>query len=156
MLELEKGYDILQKLGGIETIEQARGLFKEKVNAENQAKLEKIKTEEALIKIANAIAVGDPSEVFVNNGSDADKEKIRRFSIEKGEEKSLAKDGHTIHFDLPEEQARIVDRTYYITNPGEDVSVLSKNTLRDDAYEYLEKYFKGIMQGKRLLVGFFS
>ena len=34
-------------------------------------------------------------------------------------------DGHTIHFDLKEEQGRIIDRTFYIANPDEQVSTLA-------------------------------
>ena len=35
---------------------------------------------------------------------------------------------HTIHFDLAQEQARIIDRTFYIVNEGEKVSVLAKSS----------------------------
>ena len=57
MLELKKGVDILTEVGGIKSIDEARKLFEEKLDAENLAKLKKIKTEDALLKIANAIAL---------------------------------------------------------------------------------------------------
>ena len=57
------------------------------------------------------------------SGTDADLATLRRMSIEKGEEAPLAMDGHTIHYDLAAEQGRIVDRTFYIVNPGEKLSV---------------------------------
>jgi len=156
MLELKKGVDILAAVGGIKSIDEARALFEKQLDAENLAKLNKIKTEEALIKVANAIALCKPDAVVVTTGSPADMQKVREMSIEKGEEKPLAMEDHTIHFDLPEEQGRIVDRTFYIVNEGEDTSVLAKKILRDEALAYVKENMDGIMKGKTMMVGFFS
>ncbi len=156
MLELEKGVDILEEVGGIKTIDEARKLFDKELDAEHRARLDKIKTEEALIKIANAIALCRPDSVYVTTGSPEDMKVIRKMSIEKGEEKPLAMKDHTIHYDLAEEQGRIVDRTYYIVNEGEDVSVLAKKMIRDEALAYVKEHMTGIMNGKTMLVGFFS
>jgi phosphoenolpyruvate carboxykinase (GTP) len=65
-------------------------------------------------------------------------------------------EGHTVHFDLAKEQARIVDRTFYIVNPDEDISVLAKKTLREDALDHVRKWMKGIARGKTLMVGFYT
>jgi len=119
MLELKKGIDILAGVGGISTLDEAEALFEIKCDEENLAKLSKIINEEALLKIANAISMTDPDAVFVNTGSDADVQKVREMSLEKGEEQPLAMKDHTIHFDLAQEQARIIDRTFYIVNEGE-------------------------------------
>ena len=56
MLNLKQGVDILSEFGGIKSIDQARTIIKEKLDDENLAKLDKIKTEDAIIKIANAIS----------------------------------------------------------------------------------------------------
>ena len=156
MLELKKGVDILTEIGGVKSADEARNVFRETMNPENLAKIEKIKNEDALIRIANAIAIGKPKDVFVNSGSDADLAAIRKMSVDKGEEAPLAMDGHTIHYDLTAEQARIVDRTFYIANPGEEISVLANKLLRDDALAYLKDKFVGIMSGKTCMVGFFN
>jgi phosphoenolpyruvate carboxykinase (GTP) len=156
MLELKTGIDILTHVGGIESIAEARKIFKEKMDQGNLAKLERIKTEEALLKIANAIALCEPDSVFISTGSRADMEETRKRSLEKGEEAPLAMKDHTIHFDLAEEQGRIVDRTFYIVNDGEQTSVLAKKIARDDALAYVKQHMKGIMKGKTMLVGFFS
>ena len=156
MLELKKGVDILAEVGGIRTLDEAQALFARKLDAENLAKLSTITNAEALLKIANAIAMTDPDAVFINTGSDADVQLVRQMSLEKGEEAPLAMPAHTIHFDLPQEQARIVDRTFYIVNPDEETSVLAKSILRDEAHEYVRTHMAGIAQGKTLLVGFFS
>ncbi len=156
MLELKKGVDILAVTGSVKTIAEAREIFSQKLDEENLAKLNKIKTEDALLKIANAIALCHPDDVVLCTGSDADKARMRRISVEKGEEKPLAMDGHTIHFDLPEEQGRIVDRTFYIVNEGEDTSVLAKKMIRDEALDYVRANMTGIMKGMTMFVGFFA
>ena len=133
MLELNKGIDILAEVGGIGTLADAQALFEQACDAEAQAKLAGIHNADALIKIANAIAMTQPDAVFVNTGSDADVQRVREMSLEKGEEAPLAMPDHTIHFDLPQEQARIVDRTFYIVNPDEETSILAKSILRAEA-----------------------
>ncbi len=156
MLELKKGIDILAEIGGINTLDEAKALLEVRCDQENVAKLSRITNEEALLKIANAISMTDPDMVFVNTGSDADVQKVREMSLEKGEEQPLAMKDHTIHFDLAQEQARIIDRTFYIVNEGEKVSVLAKEILRGEAHEYIKTYMTGIAKGMTLLVGFFS
>jgi len=156
MLELKKGMDILAEVGGIGSLDEARKLLEAKCDRENLAKLDKITNEEALLKIANAISMMDPDAVFVNTGSEEDLLRVRIMSLAKGEEHPVAMRDHTIHFDLPQEQARIIDRTFYIVNPGEETSVLALSISRDEAYEYIKTYMTGIARGKTLLVGFFS
>jgi len=156
MLELKKGIDILAEIGEIHTLDEAKALFEVRCDQENVTKLSRIASEEALMKIANAISMTDPDAVFVNTGSDADVQRVTEMSLEKGEEQLLAMKDHTIHFDLAQEQARIIDRTYYIVNEGEKVSVLAKEILRDEAYEYVKTQMTGIAKGKILLIGFFS
>jgi phosphoenolpyruvate carboxykinase (GTP) len=156
MLEIKKGADILAEVGGVQTFEQAQAVFAAQCDADTQQKLSSITNREALVKIANAIAMTEPDVVFVNTGSDADVQTVREMSLAKGEESTLAMRGHTIHFDLPQEQARIVDRTFYIVNPGEKTSVLAKSVLRDKALEYVRANMTGIGQGKTLMIGFFS
>ncbi len=156
MFKLRNGVDILASAGGIDSIEEARELFKKSLNPTHLARLEKIRNEEALLKIANAIALCKPNDVFITTGSPEDMQAVRKMSIETGEEKPLAMEGHTIHFDLPQEQGRIVDRTFYVINEGEPVSVLGKKLLRDEALAYVTEYMDGIMKGKTMMIGFFA
>ncbi len=156
MLEMKKGDDILAVVGGIATITEARNVFAENLDENNNTKLAQIKNEEALIKVANAIKMCRPDSVFVNTGSPADIQWIREYSLAKGEEKPLTKTGHTIHFDLPEDQARLVNQTFYIINAGERMSSLAKSVLRSEATEYVKKFMPGIMTGMTLIIGFYS
>jgi phosphoenolpyruvate carboxykinase (GTP) len=156
MLELKKGVDILAEVGGINTIDEARTVIENNLDDANRKKLAPITNEEALIKIANAIAMCEPDSVFINTGSAEDVQWIREFSLEKGEEKKLAKNGHTIHFDLPQDQARLVNQTFYIVNEDEKTSALAKKILRSEGLEYVTTYMKGIMKGRTMMIGFYS
>ena len=156
MLELAKGTDILSAIGNVNTQEQAQSIFEQKLDKTNLEKLSQITNQEALLKIANAIAMCNPDQVFISTGSAADKAAIKAMGLEKGEEKTLAMKDHTIHYDLAEEQARIIDRTFYIVNPDENISVLAKKMMRNEAHAYLQEYMTNIMEGKTMFVGFFS
>jgi phosphoenolpyruvate carboxykinase (GTP) len=156
MLELKKGDEILAVVGGTHTFAGAKDVIIKNLDDTNQKKLLAIKSEDALIKIANAITICNPDAVFVNTGSKEDIQWVRDYSLNKGEEKKLAKEGHTIHFDLPQDQARLVNQTYYIINEGEKMSSLAKSVLRSEATEYIKKFMPNIMVGKTMVVGFYS
>jgi phosphoenolpyruvate carboxykinase (GTP) len=115
----------------------------------------RIKNSDVLLKIANAIVMCQPDSIYVNTGSEEDKEFIKQWSIEKGEETPLPMQDHTIHYDLKEEQGRIVDRTYYIANEGEKISTLANKILRAEALEVVRERMTGIMQGKKMVIGFY-
>jgi len=156
MLELNKGADILATVGGISSKDDADAVINQELDSENKKKLAPITTGDALIKIANAIKMCKPDSVFINSGSPGDIQWIKEHALEKGEEKKLAKDGHTIHFDLPQDQARLVNQTFYITNEDEKMSSLAKRLMRNDAIEYIRTYMDGIMKGMTMMIGFYS
>jgi phosphoenolpyruvate carboxykinase (GTP) len=156
MLEFKKGVDILAAVGGVTTIDEARKLFEQRLDKEHLSRLALITNEEALLKVANAIAMCEPDHVFIHTGNDADNDVVRKMSLEKGEEAPLALPGHTIHFDLPEDQGRMVNQTFYIVNEGETVSSLAKKELRDKSHAYVRDNIRGIMKGKTMFVGFYS
>jgi phosphoenolpyruvate carboxykinase (GTP) len=156
MLELKKGPDILSEVGGIGTEDEAKKLFKTALDADNAKKLARIKTPEALVKIANAIAMCGPARVFVISATDEDVAACREMSLAGGEETPLAMNDHTIHFDLPEDQGRMVDQTFYIANEDEEVSTLAKKMLRAEALDYIRGTMRGIMAGRTMFVGFYN
>jgi phosphoenolpyruvate carboxykinase (GTP) len=147
--------DIVTELGGIKTDESAQKLIEERLDATNLSKLSLIKNASILRKIANAIVLCDPDRVFINTASDEDRQFIRDLSIEKGEESKLPMDGHTIHYDLKDEQGRIIDRTFYIHNEGEEVNTLAKLMDRKDAFKDIQDKMTGIMRGKTMMIGFY-
>ena len=156
MLELRKGVDILCEVGGVRTAEQARAVFERTMDESSLRKIRRISSADTLIRIANAAAMSAPDRVFIISSSPEDAEECRRISLETGEECPLSMKDHTLHFDLPEDQGRMVDQTFYIANEAEEVSVLAKKMLRAEALDYIRSTMVGIMKGKTMLVGFYS
>jgi phosphoenolpyruvate carboxykinase (GTP) len=155
MLKKNEGIDIVKELGGVRDIDQAQTLFQERLDEEHLSRIRTLSHPEILIKIANAIAMCDPSRVYINTGSEADRLFIRQLALNKGEEAILPMEGHTIHYDLKEEQGRIIDRTFYIANPDEKISSLANKILRDDAIVDVREKMGGIMSGATMVVGLY-
>jgi phosphoenolpyruvate carboxykinase (GTP) len=147
--------DIVSELGGIKTPEAAQEILKAKMDAANQDKLRQIKNPEILKKMANAVVMCEPDAVFIATGSEEDRQFVRDLSLEKGEESTLSMEGHTIHYDLKEEQGRIIDRTFYIHNEGEEVNSLAQKKDRAEALDDIRDKMTGIMKGKLMMVGFY-
>jgi phosphoenolpyruvate carboxykinase (GTP) len=156
MLKFNEGIDIVLEIGGAKTEDAARQVLKEKLNDKHFQRLEPFKSPAVLLKIANAITMCQPDQVYINTGSPEDKQFIRKLALDKGEEKTLPMQDHTIHYDLKEEQGRIIDRTYYIANDDELVSSLALRMSRPQALETVDTGMKGIMRGKTMVIGFYS
>jgi phosphoenolpyruvate carboxykinase (GTP) len=147
--------DIVTELGKIKTRKDAKQIFEDKLNEANLTKLNKITNTAILLKIANAIVLCAPDSVFIATGSEEDRKFIRDLALQKGEESKLTMDKHTIHFDLKQEQGRIIDRTFYISNEGEEVNSLALKKDRPEALIDIQEKMSGIMKGKIMLIGFY-
>jgi len=156
MFEKKKGIDIVVEIGGITTLKEAMQLFENNLDSTNLSRIQKITHPEVVIKIANSIAMCKPDAVFINTGSESDINHIREMALQNGEEAKLPMENHTIHFDLKDEQGRIIDRTFYIANEGEHISSLANKTDRPEALIDIRDKMTGIMQGKTMIVGFYS
>lgn len=150
--------DLIVELGGIKTMTEAREVFARRADDANKEKFQAITDLSILVKVANAIHLCRPEHVFINSGAPEDLQFIRDLAIRQSEEFHLPMPGHTYHFDLKEEQGRIIDRTFYVAeNHGEDeVSSLALAKSRSAVMDELAAELSGIMEGKTMLVGFYS
>lgn len=155
MFKKNQGTDIVAEIGKIDNFDDAMALFKKKTDETHLERIGRIKNRDIVVKIANAAAMCDPDSIYINTGSEDDKLFIKNLALEKGEEKTLPMENHTVHFDLKQEQGRIIDRTYYIANEGEKISSLANRMERDDALVEIRKKMTGIMKGKIMIVGFY-
>ncbi|MBU3917547.1 phosphoenolpyruvate carboxykinase (GTP), partial [bacterium] len=155
MLIRNWGIDIVKEVGGIKTTAEATQVFQERLDVGNLAKISQIKQRDVLVKIANALIMCDPERVIINSGSSEDRQLVRELALKNYEEFPLAMKDHTVHFDLKEEQGRIIDRTYYIVNEGEQTNSLAGTMPRDKASAEIKRYLNGIMRGKTMIVGFY-
>lgn len=147
--------DILNTLGKIDSPAQALEVFKQTMDDTQLAKISTIDHQDVLIRIANAIVLCQPDTVFINTGSPEDQGVIKSLALEKKEEQPLAMENHTIHFDLADEQGRIVDRTFYIANPEDHISSLANRMDRGKARKDIETSLTGIMKGMTMIIGFY-
>ena len=134
---------------------KALELILSKCDEKNQKKIKLISNADILDKIANRIELCNPKDVFIHSGSEEDYEYIKKMCLETGEESPLAMEGHTIHFDPPTEQGRIVKQTYAIEDEGMFTSTLAKAMPRAEADERIQTNMKNIMDGKTMLVAFY-
>lgn len=155
MLETGQGVDILTEIGQTKSPQAVQALLADTLDQEQLAKLAPIQNPDALLKIANAIVMCQPQRVVINSGSARDRQFIRDLALEKGEEKPLAMPNHTIHFDLKDEQGRIIDRTFYIANEGEKINSLANKMGRDEALDDVRAGMSGIMRDMTMIVGFY-
>jgi len=155
MVKKNVGPDIAETLGKVDSTDKMDEIFRQYMDDIQYGRLKAIKNETVLKRIANAIAVGRPRSVFINTGSQEDRQFIRDLALRNKEEAPLAMPDHTIHYDLAEEQARIVDRTFYITDPNETVSTLANRKERDQALVEINTHMTGIMENKTMIVGFY-
>ena len=147
--------DILNALGKVTSAQDARNIFTQRMDGIQLDRILKIQNHDILKRIANAIVVCNPDTIFINTGSQADHAFIKNLAVETGEESPLAMKNHTIHFDLPGEQGRIVDRTFYIANPEDHISSLANRMNRENALEDIRSNMTDIMKGKTMMVGFY-
>jgi len=147
--------NIINELGKVTSAGDAQDIFKKYMDDEQLERISKFKHPDILIRIANSIVLCNPKAVFVHTGSDADRDFIKKLSIEKKEERPLAMENHTIHYDLAKEQGRIVDRTFYIANPEDHISTLANRMDRPTALGQIQSNLTDIMKNKLMIVGFY-
>ncbi len=147
--------NIINELGKVTSAGDAQDIFKKYMDDEQLERISKFKHPDILIRIANSIVLCNPKAVFVHTGSDADRDFIKKLSIEKKEERPLAMENHTIHYDLAKEQGRIVDRTFYIANPEDHISTLANRMDRPTALGQIQSNLTDIMKDKLMIVGFY-
>jgi phosphoenolpyruvate carboxykinase (GTP) len=97
MTSKNRGVDIIAEIGGIHDNQAAMALFQEKLDSTHLTRLQQITHPAININIANAIAMCEPEAVFINTGTEADREFIRAMALSKAEEEPLPMPDHTIH-----------------------------------------------------------
>ena len=126
------------------------------IDQTNLKKLEVLENEKVMANLKMAIELCKPAKVTVITDSDEDIAYLRQLAIDKGEERKLAMEGHTIHYDSMQDQARDKANTKYMlseeVNWGMNVNYIMKDKGLPEVLEYMD----GAMAGKEMLVTFFS
>ncbi len=138
-------------------------LLKAKCGKENYEKLLALKNPNLLDFVAKYMELCNPERVFISSDSEADIQYIRQETIKTGEERKLAVNGHTIHFDGYHDQARDRKNTKFLLPKGQTLGFGSLGgggeTLgemdREEGLKEIRSILDGIMRGRRLYVLFF-
>jgi len=135
--------------------DSVKDLLEDRLDADNLKKLLALGSPKMHAFIAEAIELTRPESVFVCDDSNTDLAYIRSFAIESGEERSLAIEGHTSHFDGFYDQARDKANTKYLLEPGTDLGASLNSTGKEAGTKEVLAFLKDSMVGRQMLVCFF-
>jgi len=130
-------------------------LLKSRCGEENYQKLAELRNVKLHNFVGKYIEHCNPASVFIRTDSAEDAQYIREKAIEKGEEKKLALEGHTVHFDGYNDQARDKSKTKLLLPPGIDLGFNINTMDRDEGLAEINEYLKDIMEGKEAYICFF-
>ncbi|KXA95832.1 phosphoenolpyruvate carboxykinase [candidate division MSBL1 archaeon SCGC-AAA259E19] len=130
-------------------------LLKDKCKQDGFCKLENLNNPKVTDFIARYLEHCNPDSAFVRTDSQKDVEYIRKRSIEKGEERQLEMDGHTVHFDGYNDQARDKENTKFLLPPDKEIGRQFNSINKEKGLKEIRKYLENIMKGKEAYICFF-
>ena len=105
--------------------------------------------------VAEYVGLCNPDSIYVADDSEESTRYIQDMAVKLGEEKKLAIDGHTIHFDGPKDQARDKAQTKYLLPAGVDMGSRINSIERETGLKEVKGFLKDSMRGKEVFVLFF-
>ncbi|MCK4649223.1 phosphoenolpyruvate carboxykinase (GTP), partial [bacterium] len=130
-------------------------LLKAKCGEKNYQKLLALKNSSLMDFVARYVALCNPDRVFISNDSEGDIRYIREETIRTGEEKKLAIEGHTVHFDGYYDQARDKKRTKFLIPKEVDLGPDLNTIDKEEGLREIQAIMKNIMAGHQLYIRFF-
>jgi len=131
-------------------------VLQRKLDGDNRAKLMQLANPELHRFLADAVELCDPDRVFICTDSADDIGYVRKQAIETGEERPLAIEGHTVHFDGPRDLGRDRKQTRYLVPEGDSLSENLNQIGRDEGLAEVRTFLKGSMKGRTMIVRFLS
>ena len=106
--------------------------------------------------VAAAIRLCAPDEIFISDDSEESVLRTRREALETGEEKRLAIEGHTVHFDGIGDQGRDREVTRYLVPEGETLAPSLNQISREEGLAEVRGLLEGSMRGRTMIVRFMT
>ena len=122
----------------------------------SRAKLEALNNPKVMEYVEEAIKLCRPAKVTVITDSEEDTNYVRELALKNKEEAPLKLKGHTIHFDSPKDQGRDPAHTKYLLSKEVDWGLKINYILKDEGLPEIRSILDGIMEGKEMLIAFFS
>ncbi len=135
--------------------EKSTGLLKVKCIQRNYEKLMQLNNPKLHNFIAKYAELCNPDSVYICDNSGEDRQYIRNKALENREERKLALEGHTVHFDGYNDQARDKANTRYLLPKGAELGPALNTIDKSSGVEEVSGYLKNIMAGKEMYVLFF-
>ena len=104
--------------------------------------------------VADAVELCTPDSVFVCTDAPEDVAYIRQLAIDQKEEIPLATEGHTIHYDGPQDQARDKPNTKYLVPEGMDLGGELNAVGATEGRTEVREFLRGSMEGGKMLLRF--
>ncbi len=131
-------------------------VLRSRLDEENARKLTAIANRTVRNFVAEAAMLCEPERVFICSDDPRDVAHVRKQALALGEERPLAIEGHTYHFDGPKDQGRDRQATKYLVPNGEFLSKALKQIDRDEGLSEVRGLLKGAMRGRTMIVRFLS
>ncbi|UCH87973.1 MAG: phosphoenolpyruvate carboxykinase (GTP) [Thermoplasmata archaeon] len=134
----------------------ARSFLEGRLDSQNFKKLQGIKNEKVLDFIAKYVEICNPKSVFIATDSEDDIKYTRESAVRDKGEAKLAIEGHTVHFDGFNDQARDKETTKFLLPEGVSLGKAINDMEREEGLTEIHDIMKNIMDGHELFVKFFS
>ncbi len=130
-------------------------ILKTRLGKEDYQKLMAINNPKLHQFIADYVELCNPDRVFICTDSPEDIRFIREEAIRAGEERRLATNGHTVHFDGYYDQARDEKNTKFLLPKGVDLGSNINAIDKEEGLKEIHSLLKNIMQWHKLYICFF-
>ncbi len=125
------------------------------MTTEDRRKLDGLDNPKVWRIIEEAAKLMKPARIMVFDDSPADIARVRQLALENGEEKELAIEGHTVHYDGYYDQARDKANTVTLLPAGQKLSRGLNVKERESGLKEILEIMDGSMKGKTMIVRFF-
>jgi phosphoenolpyruvate carboxykinase (GTP) len=105
--------------------------------------------------VADFVELCNPGKVLIITDSDEDIRFIREQSLKNGEEFKLGIEGHTVHFDAYDDQARDKEHTLILVPKGVELGFHINAIDREEGVREVRGILKEMMKGREMYVRFF-
>ena len=129
--------------------------LEERLSPEDFKKIMNLKNPKINIFIAKYIELCNPEKIKVCDDSKEDINYTREACLKNNEEAKLAMEGHTIHFDGFNDQARDKGQTKFLVSKGRDLGPELNTMNRDEGLTEIFKIMENIMEGHELFIKFY-
>ena len=136
--------------------EKYEELLKSKMSEESYGKLIALENEKLFNFVGEYAELCEPAGIFMADDSDEDAEYIRQQALDLGEEKQLARENVTMHYDGKGDQARDKANTKFLVQADKLAGMGNLNCVEyEEGMADIRRIAKGIMKGKEVILKLF-